>query len=59
MMDAGAGGGLGTDTARLAGEEFPQRFDAITVTFPPVSPTVAVMEEVPEAPDHPEGNVQA
>jgi hypothetical protein len=57
LMDPGAGGAP-THTAILVAGEVPQAFEAVTVTFPPVAPAVAVIEAVLELPVHPTGNVQ-
>jgi Na+/citrate or Na+/malate symporter len=58
LMAGGMGGGALTDTARRVAGDGPQAFEAVTVTSPAVAPAVAVMEPVPDVPDHPAGNVQ-
>jgi hypothetical protein len=57
-MDPGVEGTALTDTVRLAAEDVPQAFEAVTVTAPLAEPAVALMEWVAEAPIQPPGNVQ-
>jgi len=45
-----------TVTPRVRGVPGPQELAALTVTVPPVAPTVAVMVVPVELPDHPNGN---
>ena len=42
----------------VRGEDEPQELFAVTAMFPPVAVAVALIEDVVEEPDQPEGNVQ-
>jgi hypothetical protein len=57
LMATGLEGTNSTDTARMEAGEDPQGFEAVTLTFPPAAPAVAVMEGMAETPFHPAGNV--
>jgi hypothetical protein len=51
-------GGASVHTSKTEGKEAPQAFEAVTITFPPVDPAVAVIESEVEVPVQPPGNVQ-
>jgi hypothetical protein len=58
LMAPGVESGDSTVTGMLDTDVVPQPFEALTVTVPPVTPAVTVMEVVVEAPVHPPGRVQ-
>ena len=57
-MFPGASGAVFTFTVIMEGDEVPQKFVAVTSTFPPTELAVVVIELFVDAPFHPDGKDQ-